>query len=101
MNTDENEIFEFLRGYGDNYVSVAEISKRLQHRKRYDTDRNWARPLLRRMELDGLLEANDFGEYRIHRGEEDTTFKQAISSASLSIDLGDTTIVSFGSGSGR
>jgi hypothetical protein len=95
MNADELEIYDFLKTCPANvYVSVMEISKKLGHRKRFDTDRTWARPFLRRMELDGVLESNPFGEYRIRQREGETaTFKQALEQPN--VPLGDTTIITL------
>ncbi len=92
MSPDEIEIVEFLRKFRRNFVSVNEISRSIGQRKRYLEDRHWARPLLRRMEVDGLVESNEFSEYRLLLQEEDTTsFWKAVTNPSLS--LGDTTII--------
>lgn len=94
MNADETEIHEFLKTFPNLFVSVMEISKRLGSRKRFDQDRTWARPILRRMELDGILESNPFGEYRLKATpEEATTFKKALTLPNAA--LGDTTIISL------
>jgi hypothetical protein len=95
MNADEREIYDFLKTTSGNaFVSVMEISKKLGHRKRFDIDRVWARPLLRRMELDGLLESNPFGEYRIKgKDGESPAFKDALEQPGAS--LGDTTIITL------
>ena len=92
MNADEKQIYELLGDYGDVFVSVNEISKRLGHGRRYDSDRTWARPVLRRMEMDKLVESNPFGEYRILRKEAETDhFKKALDVPGIC--LGDTTII--------
>lgn len=91
-NADQIEIYDFLRKFPNLFVSVSEVSKNVGNRKRYNIDRNWARPILRRMEMEGWLEANSFGEYRVKRRlEENTTFKDAIKLAGM--DLGDTAII--------
>jgi len=91
MNIEENKILEFLRVRPNLFVSVLEISKFLD-RKKFESDRTWSRPLLRRMELEGQIEANPFGEYRVKKPEHDTNFfKQALGQPG--IKLGDTTIV--------
>ena len=92
MNADETEIFEFLKSFPNTYVSVNEISKRVGTRGRFQKDRTWARPLLRRMEMDGVLESNPFGEYRLVQYNSETTlFKSALNQPG--IPLGDTTII--------
>lgn len=92
MNADETEIIELLRNYPKTYVSVLEISKRLIHRHRRDDDRHWARPILRRMEMDGVVESNLSGEYRLKIKDGHTTsFLRALDSPGAT--LGDTTII--------
>jgi hypothetical protein len=95
MNAEETEIFEFLKRYARVYVSVVEISKNVGDRRRFLNDRAWARPLLRRMEMDDILESNPSGEYRLKGGAggSTTTFIKALARAD--IDLGDTTIISL------
>ena len=95
MNADEREIYDFLKvSPGNLFVSVMEISKKLGHHQRFDIDRTWARPLLRRMELDGVLESNPFGEYRIKGREgEIASFKDALEQPGAA--LGDTTIITL------
>ena len=92
MNADESEIHDFLRGYPTVFVSVMEISRKVGKGRRFDQDRTWARPFLRRMELDGILEANEFGEYRVRAsGSGDVNFKEALRTPG--VPLGDTTII--------
>lgn len=94
MNADEKAVYEFLKDYPGIFVSVTEISRRLGARRKFLKDRTWARPLLRRMELDGILEANDCGEYRLKVNANETTlFKQAINQPGVS--LGETTLISL------
>jgi hypothetical protein len=95
MNADETEVYDFLRQLPHLFVSSMEVSKRVGNRKRYLHDRNWARPILRRMELDGIVEANHCGEYRLKdwKAEEHTTFLNALGQPG--IELGDTTIISI------
>ena len=92
MNTEENEIYEFLKTRGASYVSVIDISKALGRSRRFKEDRNWARPILRRMEVDGIVESNPYGEYRLKDAEtEPTDFIEALRKPGVS--LGDTTII--------
>ena len=79
MSTDETTIYEFLKTFSNLYVSVAEISRQADRRRFYG-DRNWTRPVLRRMELDGVVESNAVGEYRVklNKHEEETSFREAM-----------------------
>ncbi len=65
MTTDEVLICEYMRKLPDAFVSVAEICKRAAGKRRYVLDRDWARGVLRRMESDGLVESNEFGQFRL------------------------------------
>ena len=48
--------------------------------------------MLRRMEIDGVLETNDCGEYRLKgKTPETTSFKKALGQAGVA--LGDTTLI--------
>ena len=93
MNADELEIYDFLRGFSG-YVSVTEISKKLGKGRKFDLDRTWARPILRRMEMDDILESNPFGEYRLRVPDpSDVSFKDALKNPGAS--LADTTIINL------
>lgn len=92
MNADELEIYDFLKSFTNSFVSVTEISKKLGKGRKFDIDRTWARPILRRMEMDGLLESNPFGEYKVReRTPGEVDFKEALRTPGVA--LGDTTII--------
>ncbi len=94
MSAEETEIYDFLKQYPRVYVSVIEISKSVGHRRNFLMDKTWARPLLRRMEMEGLLESNPSGEYRLKNASEDTTtFLNALHNPDA--HLGDTTIITL------
>ena len=91
-NPDQIEIYDFLLRFPQRFVSVSEISKHVGNRRLYVEDRNWARPILRRMEMEGWLESNSFGEFRLKRMPEETThFKNAVGIPGM--NLGDTAII--------
>ena len=114
MNADEVRIIGFLNEFPDEYVSVIDVSRKLGKGRRYKEDRTWASPIMRRMEMDGLLETNDAGDFRVRteyrengkdqakdqaketkgtKASETKTidFKQALKTPGVS--LGDTTII--------
>ena len=92
MTIEETEIYEFLKRHPNQFVSVTDISQGVASRKTFNEDRLWALPLLRRMEMEGWLESDKFGDFRLkHRPEDTTSFMQAI--AMPGIPLGDTTII--------
>lgn len=92
MNTIEKDIYDLLCRYPKSYLSATEVSRSVGNRKWFHADRNWAKPLLRRLELDGWVESNAFGEYRIKRVMEGTTsFRSALHMTGVS--LADTNII--------
>ena len=114
MNADEVRIIGFLNEFPDEFVSVIDVSRKLGKGRRYKDDRTWASPIMRRMEMDGLLETNDAGDFRVRteyrengkeqakaqdKGSKSTKasetksidFKQALKTPGVS--LGDTTII--------
>jgi hypothetical protein len=94
MSNEEAEIYELLKRFSNRYLSVTEISKSVGPRRNFNRDRLWAQPILRRMEMQGLIEVSPFGDYRLkHQPDETTTFKTALETPGIS--LGDTTIISL------
>src|SRR5262245_62034598 len=92
MTTDEAQIYEFLKRFPNQFVSVNDVAKSVGSRKRFNEDRNWALPSLRRMAIEGWIEVSPFGEYRVvSRAEETTTFRKALETPGAS--LGDTAII--------
>jgi len=97
MNAEEQEIYEFLKRDQYSFLSVLEISRCLGSRGRYNQDRAWARPYLRRMELDGLVESNHAGEYRLKEHQAAPgAFIRAVARPGAA--LGDTTIITLQDG---
>ena len=93
MTTEETEIVALLKGFPNCYVSVIDIARSVGARKNLHEDRCRAQSILRRMEMEGWLEANSFEEYRLKGQVCDTTlFKKALETPGLT--LGDTAIIS-------
>jgi predicted transcriptional regulator of viral defense system len=65
MDSDEREIFHFLKTWGVEYVSIREIARRAGGKRKYHENPEWAKPLLMRMQERGLLESDTTGRYRI------------------------------------
>jgi len=94
MNTEEREIYELLKYHPNRHLSVIEIVQATGPHKDFCQDRNWMLAILRRMEGEGWVEANEAGEYRFRRRtDETTTFKQALETPGT--PLGDTAIISI------
>ena len=94
MSNEETEIYELLKRLPNRFVSVTDISRSVGPRKSFNEDRLWALPILRRMELEGWVEANPFGEYRRKPlADETTSFKKALETPGM--PLGDTAIIAL------
>jgi hypothetical protein len=94
MNADEQEVHDFLKQFPGTFVSPTEVSKKAGMRRRYLADRNWARPILRRMELDGIVEVNVTGDYRLKNyAAPPPSFLAALHKPG--VELGDTEIISL------
>jgi hypothetical protein len=65
MDADEREIFDYLKTFGQDWVSAKEICRRAGGKKRYAEDNNWAKPILRRLKERNLIEGDALGRYRI------------------------------------
>ena len=65
MDTDEREIFQFLKAWGSDFTSAMEICRRAGSKKRFHEDPSWAKPILMRMEERGILQSDMQGRYRI------------------------------------
>jgi hypothetical protein len=65
MDTDEREIFQFLKTWGVEFTSAMEVCRRAGSKKRFYEDPSWAKPILQRMEERGILESDVQGRYRV------------------------------------
>jgi len=94
MNADQAAVYKLLQERPETFVPAVEISRRLGAKRKFLKDRTWAQPILRRMEIDGLLETNECGEYRIKPSQDDIKpFKTALNDPAAA--LGDTTLISL------
>ena len=65
MDTEEREIFHFLKTRGDEFVNPREIARRAGGKKKFHDNPDWAKPILSRMQERGILEHNSLGLFRI------------------------------------
>jgi hypothetical protein len=65
MDSEEQEIFYFLKTWGEEFVSAKEIARRASGRQKFHKNPEWAKPLLMRMQERGVLESDTSGRYRI------------------------------------
>jgi hypothetical protein len=69
MDSDEREIYDYLKTWPKVFVSAREISRRAGGKRRFRDDPHWAKPALTRLVEKGLLEVDSFGHYRIKPAE--------------------------------
>jgi hypothetical protein len=65
MDTDERDIFQFLKTWGADFTNAKEVARRAASKKKFYDDPEWAKPILMRMEERGILESDTQGRYRI------------------------------------
>ena len=65
MDSDEREIFNFLKTFGKDYVGVMEICRRAGGKRRFSEEPDWAKPILQVMLERGVLERDTSGRYRV------------------------------------
>jgi hypothetical protein len=65
MDSEEREIFYFLKTWGEEFVSVKEVARRASGKKKFYDNPDWAKPILGRMQERGVLESNAQGQFRI------------------------------------
>lgn len=58
MDTDERDIFQFLKTWGTEFTNAKEVARRAGNKKRFYEDPDWARPILLRMAERGILEGD-------------------------------------------
>jgi len=65
MDTEERDIFQFLKTWGTDFTNAMEVSRRAGSKKKFYDDPGWAKPILMRMVERGILESDIQGRYRI------------------------------------
>lgn len=65
MDSEEREIFQFLKTWGGEFVGYKEIARRSSSKQKFHDNPDWARPILGRMQERGLVQNDSLGRYRI------------------------------------
>lgn len=65
MDSDERDIFNFLKTWSGQFVNAKEISRRAGSKKRFHENPEWAKVILLRMQDRGIVESDTGGRYRI------------------------------------
>lgn len=79
MNFDEQEIHDYLKGFGRQYVSAKEICRRAGGKKKFEKSPHWAIPILNAMVDKKILEVDSTAHYRIVPDDKGHKKKQWIS----------------------
>jgi hypothetical protein len=85
MDSEEREIFFYLREQRDQFVSAVSISRHAGGRRKARETPDWARPVLARMVERGILEIDQASGYRLKPIPPPPTAKQWISPQMASI----------------
>ena len=70
MDSDEAEVYAFLKTSPGQFISGREICRRAGGKWRYREDEHWAIPVLRRMVEKTIIESDDTGHYRLPKRED-------------------------------
>lgn len=70
MNADEKAIVNYLKGWPNAFVSGKEIARKVGGTERYNDDRGWALPILAQMCRLGVIEADQYGYYRLKQEDQ-------------------------------
>jgi hypothetical protein len=65
MDSDERNIFQYLKTWGAEFVNSKEISRRAGSKQKYHEDPDWAKIVLMRMQDRGIVECDINGRYRV------------------------------------
>jgi hypothetical protein len=65
MDSDERDIFQFLKSWGGKSVGAMEIARRAGNKARFFKEPDWAKPVLLQMADRGIVESDAHGRYRI------------------------------------
>jgi hypothetical protein len=65
MDSDEREIYCYLKSWQSAFLSAREISRRAGGKNRFREDEGWAKPSLVKMAKKGIIETDAAGHYRL------------------------------------
>ena len=70
MDSEEREIYFYLKGWKHEYISSREICRRAGGKRRFHREPEWAKPVLNRMVERGIVEMDPAGHYRLKPPED-------------------------------
>ena len=65
MDSEEREIFQFLKTWGVDFVSYKEIARRAGGKRKFHEDPEWAKPVMARLLERRVLESDAQGRFRL------------------------------------
>jgi len=65
MDSDERDIFQFLKTWGTDFTNAKEVARRASSKKKFHEDPEWAKSILMRMVERGILQSDAQGRFRI------------------------------------
>ena len=65
MDSEEREIYSFLKSWGGEFVNGREIARRASGKQKFHENPEWAKPILMRMIDRGILESDTLGRFRL------------------------------------
>lgn len=65
MDSEERDIFDYLKTWGKEFVGSREICRRAGGKRRYHDDHDWAIPFLGLMVERGIIERDAMGRFRV------------------------------------
>src|SRR5580704_9362611 len=85
MQTDEQDILDYLKAWPGSFVSGKEIARKVGGKDRFEDDHGWALPILAQMVRHGLVESDHHGGYRLKPPEKKKREPQHVSPQLLKI----------------
>ena len=64
MDSDERQIFSYLKSWGKQFVSAREIARRAGGKRRFRDEPQWSFPVISRLMEQNLIETDGLGHYR-------------------------------------
>ena len=65
MDADEKDVVTYLKAWAGQYISAREIARKAASKKRYQSEPDWAVPVLNRLVEKGIVEADSMAHYRL------------------------------------
>lgn len=64
MDSDERQVFSYLKSWGRQFVAAREVARRAGGKRRFRDEPQWSFPVIARLVEQGLIETDGLGHYR-------------------------------------